>query len=220
MRRRVRVDRLRRTDATPLRDQRLAEAPRRSPGRDRAARGRCRARRSPADAARDTVDGARKHVANPDGRDRIDRAQSCWRLASTASAISAAARNASCRSGISTAPAWPPWPFDEQPQARRRRNRGDDADVVTVALEHRSLLDVQFDEARRSISMQTHFAERAAEPGRLPHVVERPAVGVAEALVRHQGRANPDIRREPRQPSPKRVGSSDVNIRTSIERRG
>ena len=63
-----------------------------------------------AHAAGDAVDRAGKHIAHADGGDRIHRRRWIERAASTASAISAAARNASRRSGMSTAPAWPPSP--------------------------------------------------------------------------------------------------------------
>ena len=70
------------------------------------------------------------------------------RSLSTAKAISAAARNASCRSGISTAPACPPSPSIDDRQAGRRGDRRNHAQRDVVPLQQRSLLDVHFDEGR------------------------------------------------------------------------
>ena len=83
--------------------------------------------------------------------------------ASTASAISAAARNASRRSGISTAPACPPLSFNVDPQAGRRRDRRHHTDRQFRAFQQRTLLDMQFDKRIVIVVRQPHLVQIADE---------------------------------------------------------
>ena len=137
--------------------------------------------------------------------------------ASTASTISAAAR--ARRDGPASARrrrVRPPLRFRRK--AGRRRDRRDDADRDALALEERSLLDVQFDERRVCISAQPDVVERAEKPASPPDLVESPASRVRDR--RSSAGIEPPKRRLPMQPRPNRVGSSLVNITSSIDRRG
>ena len=140
--------------------------------------------------------------------------------ASTASAISAAARNASRRSGISTAPAWPPSPSISISQGGGRGDGGDDAERDAGAFQQRTLLDVQFDEGVIVAGGQRAPtpADRRSRRRREPHRGLRHRASLSAAA--RAGSSVPESRRLPRQPMPKRVGSSEVKRISSMERRG
>ena len=136
--------------------------------------------------------------------------------ASTASTISAAAHRASLRSGISTAPAWPPSPRQLHAQRCRGRDGRDGADGHLLALQERPLLDVQLDEGGVMAGRQAHVGERTAASRHAPHLVERHAVGILERSRGVAAESEPLRSRLPRQPMPNRVGSSLVNMSSSI----
>ena len=99
---------------------------------------------------------------------------------------------------------------------------GDDADGDVFAFEERALLDVELYPGVVVVGREVDGGEGAGEAGGGADLVEgwisfRCASWRASALV---GSRVPPRRREPMQPMPKRVGSSEVNMRSSMERRG
>ena len=130
-------------------------------------------------------------------------------------------RNASWRSRHQHGAGVAAFAFDPDAQAGRRGDRRDDAERNAVPFQQRALFDVQFDEgARSSPRGSATRCEVAGEAGRGAAIVQRAAVAVAQARRRRRRRAAPASRRLPKHPMPKRVGSSAVKIRSSIERRG
>ena len=142
------------------------------------------------------------------------------RLASTASTASAAAHRASRRPGIRTAPACPPSPFQVT------RSAAGAAIAVTMPIgnagpfEERALFDVQLDEGGEVSLGEPDVRQLALKPGRAADLVEREALRVSQRGHRLGRQASRQSARLPRQPMPNRVGSSLVNITSSIGRTG
>ena len=85
-----------------------------------------------------------------------------------------------------------------------------------LLLEQRTLLDVQFDERFVVAARQFHFFERRVYPA-LRRTSSSDAPSLSTSFRAASGVIVPDSSRLPRQPIPKRVGSSDVNMSNSIE---
>ena len=140
--------------------------------------------------------------------------------ASTASTASAAAQRASLPAGHQHRARVPTLALPGHPHRRRGRDRRDDADREPLALEDRPLLDVQLDEGRvvpsgrAGLSTARHRIPRRGGSRRGRGPPRRAARPVASAV------SVPQSARLPRQPMPNRVGSSLVNINSSIDRSG
>ena len=140
--------------------------------------------------------------------------------ASTASTASAAAHRASRRPAIRTAPACPPSPFQVTRKRRRGRDGRDDADRQAGSFQERALFDMQLDEGGEISRRQPDRRQLAVKPGRPADLVERCAVGILASAAIDSADSAPESARLPRQPMPNRVGSSLVNIKSSIGRTG
>ena len=145
----------------------------------------------------------------------LDRA-----LASTASTASAAAHRASRRPGIKTVARVSTFPFPCDAERRRRGDRRDDADRHAGPFEQRTLFDVQLDEGGKVPGREPDLRELALETRLAADLVERAALGVLAARPATPAVMAPASARLPRQPMPNRVGSSLVNIKSSIGRTG
>ncbi len=69
-----------------------------------------------------------------------------WRSPRSPSTSRAAAASASWRAPIGVVPAWSARPFDDDLDAGDPGDGGDDADIELLVLQHRPLLDMQFEE--------------------------------------------------------------------------
>ena len=103
-----------------------------------------------------------------------------WDAASAASACrsieritSAAAQSASRRSGISSAPAWPPKTFDHDAISCGSRDSSDDSDGQAFSLKQWSLLDMQLQPRMIVAALQSDAGEIAVKSSRLPDAGQR-----------------------------------------------
>ena len=140
--------------------------------------------------------------------------------ASSARISSAAAASASLRPGISLPPAWPPSPSISDAQAGRRGNVRHQADIDSFLLQKRALLDVQLDKLMEASSGNGDRFKRASESGAARATLPGRGLPCRASASACAGESTPAIMRLPRQPMPKRVGSSAVKMTSSIERRG
>ena len=107
------------------------------------------------------------------------------RAASTASAISAAARKRRGDRGISTAPAWPPSPSISICKLAGAAMAVTTPSGMSGAFEQRTLLDVQFDEGViRSRAAARPLASGPEKPAAGADLIERRALGVAQRCRR------------------------------------
>ena len=135
---------------------------------------------------------------------------------SMARITSAAAHRASRRSGISSAPAWPARPFDDDAETGGRGNFCDDAERDALPFEQGALLDVEFEKRFVVAGWELDALRSPCTPALWRNSSsDWPSLSVSFWAA--SGESVPASNRLPRHPMPKRVGSSDVKTRSSIE---
>ena len=110
--------------------------------------------------------------------------------------------------------------FDRDIQTSRRGDAGDDAERNLLALEQWALLDVQFNECLVISGGSLTVSSGPAKPAFSRTSSSDLAVAVFQASAQLRRSSVPESMRLPMHPMPKRVGSSDVNITSSMESRG
>ena len=170
------------------------------------------------DARGNAVDGAGKNIADADGANGVDGAGRFGRGFKRKNQLGCRGQRVFA-AGHQLAAGVTAFAFNEDAQAGRRGNVRDQADIDAFLLEQRALLNVQLDELVEAARGHGDGFKRAVNPAcvrsssRLRPSLSRRASG----LLRSEHVA---IMRLPRQPMPKRVGSSAVKITSSMERRG